>query len=743
MNRSKHVLLALALLVAVFASFASCKEGADTYVHVSKVKTTKYKIAVVLPIDDSGEYRTRLEHTVNWALENMRTAEKLVAETGDTSLVDLDVEWYDEDTAPLEELSQKLARRSDILLVVGPLRNENVTIMARACAKTKKPLIVPSAASEDIIRRYAVTKSGDRAEEPFLWSLCETDVSQSSVAVAKAWEGGAKTIALLTPDSDYGKTFYDWVPFLANDMNLTLSPDLILQYDSDNLAEQAQQALSSEADCIICAAASVEEAKVILQLKSKATKATPRILFTNGVLSQALLDLGEIAEGTEGVAPYADPTTGFQIAYEERFGYSPAGAEAQVYDAILLSGLTAFAKNYSGNTADTNDLIREITSVGEDEYPIWNELGLRSLILLLKKDKRVKLVGASGVLRFDSESLTTLVQSTYVHWMVYENKFVTIDYCSTQGNGRTASTLASWKWNALIQQQLNNEDVNIAYKPLKDQWAVLVQGSNEWKNYRHQADVLNVYQMLKRNGWDDDHIILILSDDIANNVYNIFPGEVRTSLDSPDLYKDAVIDYNTDTLNVSDISKILLGQKSAHLPKVIETDDQSNVLFFWSGHGCLKSAKYRANSFVWRNGTQLLTDEDLRAVLQTMRNEERYRKMLLLLEPCFSRNLAQQASDLPGILAIASASGNENSFADFHSNELGVWMSDRYTNNLVATLTENPNQTFKDLYEYLYRHTLGSHVYVENNNWFGNLFKMSPDEFIIPVNKKNSLRKAN
>ena len=736
MKRNNHVLLALTLLVAFVATFVSCKDGADTYVHYSNAKTTKYKIAVVLPINSDGEYRNRLEQTVNWALENMRTAEKLVAETGDTSLVDLDVEWYDEDTAPLAELSTKLANRSDILLVVGPLRNANVDIMARACYKTKKPLIVPSATSEDVIRRYAVTKSGDRAEKPFLWSLCETDVSQSCVAVAKAWEGGAKSLALLTPDTDYGKTFYDWVPFLSNDMDVSLSSDLILQYDSDNLAEQAQTALESGVDCIICAAASVSEAKTVLELKQKATKETPRILFTNGALSQSLLDLGDMAEGAEGVAPYADPTTGFQIAYEERFGYSPAGAESQVYDAILLSGLTAFAKNYTGGTTDTNELIREITSVGEDEYPIWNELGLRSLILLLKKEKLVKLVGASGVLRFDSESCTSILQSTYVHWMVYENQFVTIDFCSTDGNGRTASTLASWKWNATIQQQLSNEDVDIAYKPLKDQWAVLVQGSNEWKNYRHQADVLNVYQMLKHYGWDDDHIILIISDDIANNRYNIYPGEVRTSTDSPNLYKNAVIDYNSDTLNVTDISKILLGQKSSHLPKVLETNDQSNVLFFWSGHGCLKGAKYRANAFVWRNGGQLLTDEDFRNVLQTMRNEERYRKMLLLLEPCYSRNMAQQTSNLPGILAIASASGNENSFADFHSADLSVWMSDRYSNNLVTTLTENPSQKFNELYEYLYRHTLGSHVYIENGNWFGNLFKMSPEEFIVPVSKR-------
>lgn len=103
----------------------------------------------------------------------------------------------------------------------------------------------------------------------------------------------------------------------------------------------------------------------------------------------------------------------------------------------------------------------------------------------------------------------------------------------------------------------------------------------------------------------------------------------------------------------------------------------------------------------------------------------------MLLEPCHSRNVALQANEITGVLAIASSNGTENSFADYHSAELGVWMSDRFSNNIVNTLTENPKQTYKELYEYLYRHTLGSHVYIENAYWFGNIYTTSPEEFII------------
>ena len=36
------------------------------------------------------------------------------------------------------------------------------------------------------------------------------------------------------------------------------------------------------------------------------------------------------------------------------------------------------------------------------------------------------------------------------------------------------------------------------------------------ENYRHQADVLNMYWILSKNGYDDDHIVLIIEDDIAD-----------------------------------------------------------------------------------------------------------------------------------------------------------------------------------------------------------------------------------
>ncbi len=57
-------------------------------------------------------------------------------------------------------------------------------------------------------------------------------------------------------------------------------------------------------------------------------------------------------------------------------------------------------------------------------------------------------------------------------------------------------------------------------------WAVLVSTSRHWLNYRHSANALAMYRVLKRFGFPDSHIILMLSDDHACNPRNPFKAQV-------------------------------------------------------------------------------------------------------------------------------------------------------------------------------------------------------------------------
>ena len=168
--KSEKFAAAILMLLTMF--FTGCKQEDDRTEIIPARHWVEKTVAVVAPIGDAPT-KTRLERTADWFLQNFREAQM-----HDTLAIDLRIEWHDELSEDLTALSQTLASDSTVIAVIGPFSNEGVAQFAPACMKTQKPLIAPTATSEDIIRRYAVTTSGLQTNKsPFLWSLTETDVN--------------------------------------------------------------------------------------------------------------------------------------------------------------------------------------------------------------------------------------------------------------------------------------------------------------------------------------------------------------------------------------------------------------------------------------------------------------------------------------------------------------------------------------------------------------------------------------
>ncbi len=720
-------LLHLLALLCAAAGIQSCQDDEITCVVTQPYSTKAYTVAVVLPDDEDDSYRK----TAEWALENLCSAQKAMLGEDDSVVVTLNLEWHDENTADMARLSDELAGREDVLAIVGPLDNANVDIMATACLATSKALIVPGATSEQLIRKYVVYGEGNRhysVKEPFLWSLSETDVTQCQALLSKVQDRSLKTIALLTPDDVYGRTFEEWIPFEASDMGLQLTLQCVYT-DTMQLREQAQDAMKSGVDCVIATVHDAKEAKILLEAKAHAEGSSPFIMFSDRVYTEEfqLIAEGILGTGVEGIALYADPATGFEDSYTNRFAIGLTGLNAQVYDAVALAGFTAFEKYRTGDRMDsnrnTNELIRKMTSEGTQTHVVWTELGMRSFFSMLKNGIRAKMIGACGTLRFDSLAYTSLLESTYLHWMLYEGYVLPVDYYSRNGGSHTTPTLASWNWKVNVLQEIDNNVTELDYAAHADSWALLVQGSDGKSNYRHQADVLNMYQLLKENGWDDDHIILAISDDLG--VGSEFDGVVRAEPGGKNLYAGACIDYDTDTLSPGDIANIMQGRKSSHLPIVLDTDRHSNVVVLWSGHGT-------PGGFVWGSDISNLFDADLlAATLSDMYQNGRYRKMLMFFEPCHSGSVISAVSS-PGVLAYASALATEKSFSEYYDSKHGVALSDRFCNNVIGQMRTNADITLYQLYLYAATHTLGSHVSISDNAQFGNLFSVTAAEFVLP-----------
>lgn len=716
--RNKHLLI-LILALLLLSCTKDCLEQSVALQEPTEWITAK--VAVVLPLSGDDSDKMYYERISKMFEENITKAQFDFAEG-----VKLELEWYDENTLDIRNFANDLYYRDDIVALIGPLRDENVDVVANVIYKREIAMFVMTS-SEDLVRRYSPGTAGVLVKRPFMWSLSDIDIVQSQIIIAKAATMGVKRLSLVCADTDYGNTFDKWVPYYARKMGVKMVDEV--QYsDVQHLEDEFCRVCESDAEIVVCAIESPDDARVILEI-AKNHPSAPKIYFTGSALNSALLKLGPLAEGAEGFSMYASPATGFYQAYQVRFGELPMYIEAQLYDALLLSLISFAYCHYSGGDISMNEALAALSDLpltneqGQSEAlfwetgtPVWGYAALGEIVLKPAQEGRfpdLNLMGAIGNIKFASKAYTALAKSTYINWRIYDGSFVALDFIDEESY-KYSSYIDAWTWLTIFEELENDQDSQYDIKMPEGNKAVLICGSEGWYNYRHQADILYVYNTLKDNHYSDDDIILIMRDDIAFHPKNPHQGVIRVSPDGENLYHDVVIDYRADTLSTKDIENILLGNKSERLTTVLESTNTDNVLLYWTGHGTNKS-------FSWLKKGERFTDEQLGNTVRQMYAEKRYQSMLIVTEPCYSGSVVKAIEGTPLVLGFSAASDNESSYADNYNNALGVWMCDRFTYNLICIYEEWSHIDLLDTYKKLNTTTLGSHVQVYNVDYFYNL----------------------
>ena len=103
-----------------------------------------------------------------------------------------------------------------------------------------------------------------------------------------------------------------------------------------------------------------------------------------------------------------------------------------------------------------------------------------------------------------------------------------------------------------------NDIVQISYPDRAQAYALIVAPSSDWENYRYQAGAYLIYKMLKDNGMDDDHIVLVSEDDIARHPNNPTPGRILPPKGDGNLYEGVTVDYKPSEIGLSKLSDILI-----------------------------------------------------------------------------------------------------------------------------------------------------------------------------------------
>lgn len=232
---------------------------------------------------------------------------------------------------------------------------------------------------------------------------------------------------------------------------------------------------------------------------------------------------------------------------------------------------------------------------------------------------------------------------------------------------------------------------------VRSNWAVVVDASRYWFNYRHAANALGIYRELRDFGIPEDHIILMLADDVACSPRNGYPGQVFLSQKHErNVYGEAIqVDYRGPEVTVANLLRLLEGRYEPGTPanKRLDSDENANVLLYFTGHGGEEFFKFQDR--------EELVAIDLAESVEVMAARGRFRELLVVFDTCQADSMLNRITT-PGVFGITSALTGENAYSYSSDGAVGLSTVDRFTYHTIEFLeglTRGSQNTEKNVHE--------------------------------------------
>ncbi|XP_057437419.1 vacuolar-processing enzyme-like [Lotus japonicus] len=255
-------------------------------------------------------------------------------------------------------------------------------------------------------------------------------------------------------------------------------------------------------------------------------------------------------------------------------------------------------------------------------------------------------------------------------------------------------------------------------------WALLVAGSNEFYNYRHQADICHAYQILKKGGLPDENIIVFMYDDIAYNKENKWPGKIFNSPNGPNVYEGVPKDYTGDAVSVENFFAVLSGNKSATTGgsgKVLDSGPDDIIFIYYTDHG---------DAGIVSMLDDMITANDLVDALKKKHAANSYKKMVIYLEACESGSMFEGLlPDDINIYATTAANAEENSWGYYCLiKEYGTCLGDLYSISWMEDSDKHDprSETLERQYEHVRKRTISPPTMHSHVMQYGDM-RMSSD----------------
>lgn len=384
----------------------------------------------------------------------------------------------------------------------------------------------------------------------------------------------------------------------------------------------------------------------------------------------------------------------FSREYQTFANISQTDFVPETYDALIVAaGVMARFSAYP-KTSPMNAAIAVLTNGTGTPIPRTKE-GFQTVFHQILKGEIPIFSGATGPLTFAPEG-TDRLTPLYGIYRIEEGKVVPdeIDYKKlTKSDPEAGRSGDQFDQTASLNKHFSSDNFR----------AVIVAFSKDWINYRHQADALTVYGFVKEQGVPDEHIILLVYDDLPEDQRNKKPGEVYHTPGEIEVRKRAVPDYVGDMVNKQMFQKILTGDGATKDEWHLQSDENSTVLLYLSSHSA------PGGNLIVGNGKEQISPEEFSSLIEDMARKKKFGRMLIILESCYSEATARYVNT-PGVVVMSAASFNETSKSVIYDGELDVWLSDEFTAQLIESLRNADQSTsLRSLYQEVYHDVRSSH----------------------------------
>ena len=714
-DRILRLLAASLLLLACGGKEMSVPQG----------ETTTYKVAVVMPQSLWDSEKPLAEGAL---------ATIDLAQEGLPQRVKLELEWIDEDAASLEEEVHRITHDDSYAAIVGPKYSRHARLLARESLGNRVPVIMPSVTSAEIQR---ICGDSNKAA-PNIFCMSESDLAQTqaliNISIKQLMVDRVILLSRGRDADDYTASFASYTAFFARELRLTSVTEYVFS-DKEDLRScirqiQASCARSFFLPAVLFVPSSVQDMLMLNQLLDEEglnvgfetgesvrnERFFPYIVCTDIGCNPQLE--GKLTHEFQGIALCGDPESGFPAARRAATGHEIQSGYAQLYDSFTLLALALAHKETAGLETVREAIVAVMDACdGNADELSWTVDGLHQGFQTIRTGHIPSMSGASGSWIFDRETHVSQLGTWYGYWRYYDGQYHLADYMTRSDHARKSSMDQMWDFAADEIMNFDKNTRGVSYEPLTDRCAVVMATSTGWNNYRHQADALDIYRMLRNAGYDDDHIVLIVEDDLADNPENPHPGVVHVTPDGENLHIGIQVDYKISELTPEDFGNILKGNVTERTPQVVHGSKGTNVLLFWSGHGAYNTKINWGDDFIWA--------EEIHAILQDA--QDNFRKLFFVMETCYSGSVGTNMPGIPGVLLLTAAAPGETSHADVL--EGNIYLSNAFTRVFREEVEANPNIVLYELYSKLARHTTASHAMIYNYDWYGSVYFNTLAEF--------------